>query len=653
MTDRPSDHWSSRRPHVAPRTQPTSADFLASGYGAAGEASASSRARRLAGELGEPDAATPGAALRDLANARGAAEEDGAGEGGDDAAGNGDGDGSQRRRRRAVLAGLAATALAGVGAGLKLLFSRDGAPDSPVEQRPVDTGFANRDDSYVASAGPPPVPSEPLLLYPTASEAAAATQVVVPTILATDDPVIHLLRRATFGLTPALVDEVHTKGIDAWIAEQLAPETIPDTTADGVWAQFPLASMGPAEIRGSIERYGWEAMNEYTKAALGRQIWSSRQLFEVVVDFWANHLNAPMPAGHGWDNGPAYHNDVIRQHALGTYTDMLLAAMQHPAMLRYLSNDKSHKDAVNENLGRELLELHTVGVGSGYTEDDVRNSAYILTGRTVGGQGGTAPEGLFVFDPRKHWTGPVQVLDFYHDNASADGGMEVGEAYVRHLAAHPATAGTIAHKLAVRFVADSPPQSLVDRLATAYLESGTAIVPVLDVLFRSGEFWAAVGQKTRRPLENVVASLRTLEVQPGQSAVGPLEDLYWRTRQMGHEPLGWPAPNGYPDVHPAWRSTSGLLHTWNVHRDLVKGWEGLTTVPAATLAGDRPRATVGEYVDSLCQRLCQQTLQPAHRDAIVGFVGVDQATPTEQSEMDALVGEVAPLILDSPYFALR
>ena len=112
----------------------------------------------------------------------------------------------------------------------------------------------------------------------------------------------------------------------------------------------------------------------------------------------------------------------------------------------------------------------------------------------------------------------MRVLDFAHENASPQGGMEVGDAYVRHLAAHPATAQTIARKLAVRFVSDLPPQTLVDRMATAYLEGGTAIVPVLDVMFRSVEFWAAVGQKTRRPLENVAASARASACCPATTS---------------------------------------------------------------------------------------------------------------------------------------
>jgi uncharacterized protein (DUF1800 family) len=322
---------------------------------------------------------------------------------------------------------------------------------------------------------------------------------------------------------------------------------------------------------------------------------------------------------------------------------MLVASARHPAMLRYLSGGESTRQSVNENYGREVLELHTVGVGSGYTETDVRNSAYLLTGRTVGGDHGPGPVSTFVYDPAKHWTGPVQVLDFAHENASAEGGLDVGDEYLRHLAGLPATAQTIARKLAVRLVADVPPPELVDRLATAYLDNGGQIVPVLRILFRSAEFWAAVGQKVRRPLENVVASARAIGVQPGPDTPKGVDFFYRSATGMGHRPMAWVAPNGYPDVHAAWRSAGGLVGAWNFHWELVMAWgEGLTYRPLAEI-GASGGAAVPDRVDAVCQELCLQTFQPAHRDALIAFVGAGPAKPQE----------LVPLVLDTPYFALR
>jgi uncharacterized protein (DUF1800 family) len=569
-----------------------------------------------------------------------------------------------RWRRRSVIAGIAGTAVGATAlTATRFLPDGDGLPEATDVRRsaeaPADAGgFANRDESYASIGQPAQISATqvapPTLVYATAAEAAAAAEVVVPTILDPADPVIHLLRRTSFGPTPGLVDEVHAVGIDAWLAAQLDPIAIADPLADAVWAAHPLANADPATVQATTERYSWDAMFAFGKATLARQVWSNRQLYEVMVDFWANHLNVPTPGPGGWDVAPSYHRGVIRTHALGTFTDMLVAAGRHPALLRYLTAEQSTKDSVNENLGRELLELHTVGVASGYTEADVRNSAFILTGRTVVAPGGTGQEAAFRFDPGMHWVGPVTVLDFQHPNATAEGGLEVGDAYLRHLAGHPATAQTIARKLAVRFVSDMPPPELVDRLAAAYLDNGTAIVPVLDTLFRSVEFWSAVGQKTRRPLENVAASVRILEIVPQEDTVRSVDALYQAATRSGHRPLSWPAPNGYPDVHAAWRSAGNVVEVWNAHRMLIGDWDdGLSRPDPMGLVEGGPAATVGEYVDSLCQRLCFQAFQPAHRDALVAFLGGDPAAPIGRFVDNNEVLSVIALVLDSPYFSLR
>ncbi len=563
-----------------------------------------------------------------------------------------------RRPVVAGLAGLGVAAAAGAAAGWRSgLLDGSTPPTQPAaSRRNADTaadsgGFANRDESYANSAGgriSAEVEPGPTLVFPTAGEAAAGTTVTVPTILDTSNPVLHLLRRTTFGLTPELVADVHAAGMDAWLAAQLDPTSLPDPEGDAAWAVWPLASADPATVRASVRRGSWDAGHEFSTATMARQMWSSRQLFEVVVDFWSNHLNVPTPGPGSWDVGGSYHRDVIRAHAFGTFADMLVAAGRHPAVLRYLTADKSKKDSVNENYGRELLELHTVGVASGYTEDDVRNSAYILTGRTVTGEQDMSGEGAFRYDPAMHWVGPVTVLDFAHPNPTPEDGLDVGDAYLRHLAGHPATARTIAAKLAVRFVSDTPPATLVDRLATAYLDGGTAITPVLDLLFRSAEFWAAVGQKTRRPAENIAASVRILGTVPEGDAAHGVSALASAVSRAGHKPIAWSAPNGYPDVHAAWRSASSIVTAWNVHRMLIGDWEdGLTRPDPVAMAGGA--TTVGAFVDNLCSRICFQGFQPVHRDALVGFLGGDPAAPVRND----LAAPALALVLDSPYFALR
>ncbi len=195
------------------------------------------------------------------------------------------------------------------------------------------------------------------------------------------------------------------------------------------------------------------------------------------MDFFANHLNVANHSDGVWTSRHTMDRDVVRKYAFGSFTDMLLASARNPAMLQYLSLAQSTKTAVNENYGRELLELHTVGAGN-YTEDDVKNSAKILTGRT------TDADYNYVYNPNKHWVGPITVMGFSHPNSTAAGGEAAGDAYLTYLARHPKTASRLAQKLCVRFVSDTPTPSLVAEIAQAYLDNDTRILPMLSVLIR-------------------------------------------------------------------------------------------------------------------------------------------------------------------------
>jgi uncharacterized protein (DUF1800 family) len=350
----------------------------------------------------------------------------------------------------------------------------------------------------------------------------------------------------------------------------------------------------------------------------------------------------------GWDNRADWDRTIIRRHALGKFSDMLLASARHPAMMRYLDNAASDRRSVNENYGRELLELHTVGIDGGYNETDVRNCAYVMTGRTVD------RDGNFVYDPRRHWTGAVKVMGFSHPNKKAAEGLAVGDALVRYLATHPSTAKYIARKLAVRFVCDNPPGPLIDRLAQTYLQNGTAVVPVLQILFRSIEFWIATGLKTRRPLENMVATARVLGVAPGSDTDRALESVYDSADRLGHAPLAWGPPDGYPDVAGAWQSAHGMLGAWNAHRAMVQGRvRGLSfTAPEQFVAGNR-NVTVGGYFDALSQRLVFQPLSAPQKAAVLKFLGLADNARVADPKLGGRVEHLAPLLLDSVYHGLR
>jgi uncharacterized protein (DUF1800 family) len=515
-------------------------------------------------------------------------------------------------------------------------------------------------------------PSRPLsrrgLLRAAAGTAAAITAGAAagltarPAHAASTDPLLHLLRRATFGPTPESEAEIRHLGAGAWLNRQLSPASIDDGACAALIARFPLTSLDirgvhAAADAGKVSRFGWEVMLQVGQAAIARAAWSKRQLLEVMVDFWSNHLNVACPSDGVWDNRQDYDRVVIRRHTLGRYVDMLKASAQHPAMLNYLDNRSSTKRRPNENYARELLELHTVGLV--HSEADVKAAAKLLTGLTVDWN-----SGLYRYDSRRHATGAVRVLGFTHANATAHGGEAAVMALLHYLALHPATARNIARKLCVRFVSDSPPADLVKRLADVYLAGRSAIAPVLRALFASPEFAAAAGAKIRTPFEDVVATLRVLGLGPEQvgednpTGTKAVQALYWTLWETGHAPMHWSTPDGYPDVATAWASTSGYLNRWNTHLSLAANWyPKQLTRPESMVAHLLPETpnTYGGLVDALALRLTGATLREEHRTALAGFFGKGPTSPltARHSALGWKFPYLVALVLDSPYFSVR
>ena len=537
--------------------------------------------------------------------------------------------------RRALL-GLSAAAAAGALPALDLVTgSATAAPASPVVTA-----------ADVVRAGPLPV------------TAPNRTQV------------LHLLRRATYGQTPVDVARVTKMGTRAWLEQQLKPSTIADPAAVTIRALYPEAGWSIAQVyqqvkAGHISRFGWDVMIPLSEYTIAMATWSSRQLNELMVEFWSNHLNVANPSDGVWDSRQSYDHDVIRANALGKFSHLLAASAAHPAMLNYLNQADSTKDAPNENSGRELLELHTVGIGARYTEAEVLASARIMTGYTLQWDESLPRYGEFVYDPSIHWTGRVTVLGFTHPNTAADG-RAVVNAYLSYLAHHPATARRIATKLAVHFVSDNPPPALVSRLAAAYLKYDTDIVPVLRVLFTSAEFAAAPFRKVRRPYEDMVATLRTLgygllsnrHPTPVRRA-GP-EALYWMSDRLQHAPLAWPQPDGYPDVATSWTAGGGLLARWNMHLGLAAGWWPNSTQiykPSATslLPPLRSTTTYLALVNALAARLTGSALPAVHTAAVLTFLGkrpTDRVHTTDQW-VTWDIERMLALVLDTPNHQMR
>ncbi|MEV0720802.1 DUF1800 domain-containing protein, partial [Asanoa sp. NPDC050611] len=426
-------------------------------------------------------------------------------------------------------------------------------------------------------------------------------------------------------------------------------------------AELTTLSMSIPQLRANREtlnQRGTQADQEVVDAAVGRMIFSERQLFEVMVDFWNDFLHVG-PFFDGSDMvRSGFDRDVIRKHALGRYPDMLVAANRHPALLIYLNQNQSSKDNVNENLARENLELYSVGVDGGYTEKDVKQAALLQTGRGV-------REDQYVYQPERHHVGPVKIMGFSHPNGTAEGGEAASDAYFRFLALHPSTARYIALNLAVRFVSDTPPRSLIDRLAKTYTTNAGAIKPVLMTLFRSSEFWAAVGQKVRRPMEYLTATYRTLGVSPTPSpgfqqgnrnrtpfAEG-LRQIRDKMDELGQFPTGQATPNGYPDIFLAWTSAGTMINGWNEALDIVNGNRRMFSyVDPAKFAGATPPATAGAYVDALAKRIVHQKLSAKEKAALLSIAGVDAGAKVDASLGGALTSVVRAL-LASPQHHLR
>jgi uncharacterized protein (DUF1800 family) len=476
----------------------------------------------------------------------------------------------------------------------------------------------------------------------------------------TNDWARHLLSRAGYGATPADLAAVKALGYAGWLEHQLTPTTVADTACDGYLARLyttlPMQSTAIWRVKHGLENgdiNGWEQYQTVLKDYTLRALWSKRQLLTVMEDFWGNHFNVTIYAD-GTAESRAHYSHTIRSRAFGKFTDLLTAITKHPAMLTYLNNRDSTADHPNENQGRELLELHTVGVETAYGETGVLDSARMLTGIGV-----DSDSGEYAYQPWNHWTGAVKVLGFSHANASDTGGETVVNAYLSYLAHHPATAHRLAHKLAVRFVSDTPSTALVAMLANVYLKNDTAIAPVLRALFSSAEFASSIGAKVHRPFESLVSTARLMQVAPAVDNFDATIQLVSMADNAGHNPFGQPFPTGQADTADAWESTAATLVRWNNTISMVAGWypNDVVRPPLYNVAvGPTLPATHGELIDLVATNLFGHPLAPTHKAAALTFLGVTDPAKPLSSSSGAVNGSLPSLVavlVDSPYQTLR
>jgi uncharacterized protein (DUF1800 family) len=326
-------------------------------------------------------------------------------------------------------------------------------------------------------------------------------------------------------------------------------------TADKPAGAEPKAAPTPADVKPAVGAAPQEIYLAEANARLATALAADIGFAERLVWFWSNHFCVSADKGQVRPFAGAFEREAIRGHLRGHFGDMLRAVETHPAMLLYLDNARSigpHSPAginrhvgLNENLAREILELHTLGVRTVYSQADVTNFAKVITGWTI-----IAPRqdplhgGEFTFNPRMHEPGPQAVIGKVYP----EGGFEQGERVLADLARHPATAKHIATKLVRHFVADDPPRALVERLSRRFMDTEGNLREIAKALVNAPEAWEPTRSKLKHPTEWIVAALRAVgtasvpDVRPVVQAQNLLGEPLWRV----------PAPNGFGDDNSTW-----------------------------------------------------------------------------------------------------
>jgi uncharacterized protein (DUF1800 family) len=430
---------------------------------------------------------------------------------------------------------------------------------------------------------------------------AAATAGTGTTPLSRQD--ILWLDRVTYGPTTTVVEEYLKLGRRRFLDEQLHPKNVslPELAAAQI-AALEITHSSSAELlaavfkeqqrinaltdetqkqtaRKALNERGNKLAYEATRSEILRALYSPAQLQEQLTWFWLNHLSVfQYKANDAWLVGD-YADNAIRPHALGHFRDLVLASLTHPAMLQYLDNAQNAAGHINENYARELMELHTLGVGSGYTQQDIQELARVLTGAGVnmsGNEPKLKPEwqrlyrhqGAFEFNPARHDFGSKTLLGKHLDG----GGFEEIAQAVDLLVSQPACAQFVSRKLAIYFVSDDPPRSLTDRMAKTFQKTHGDIAEVLEVLFKSREFETSLGSKFKDPMHYVMSTVRL--AYDGKPIINTHPVVNW-LNALGEAPFGRQTPDGYPLTERGWASSGQISRRFEIARAIGSGNGGL------------------------------------------------------------------------------
>jgi uncharacterized protein (DUF1800 family) len=493
---------------------------------------------------------------------------------------------------------------------------------------------------------------------PTVASATVTTQL-------TTAMAYRYLNRLTYGATPTAAAEMTSLGLKGWLDAQLDPARNEDPWTASQLALFRAQGMTlPATIADPIfsQRRNL-VMEEVVHTTIIRQIWGGNQLVETLAEFFNDYLH--VASFNSADLYRArYDQDVIRANIYNTYPDMVWAATLHPAMMRYLNLDSSSAAHPNENYAREVMELFTVSLTSGYSEADVQSLAKLLTGfRFIDSAGKVS------VDVRSHYSGPLKVMSYSDSNpATTDPAVITARAekVIRWLALQPDTAKAFARRLIRRFVMDIPDESYVSDLAMVYTATSGSIPAIVKALVLHPMFFATKPVKIKRPAEHLASTFRALQATVARPILGSgttssgyfgksvINDLYNFLNRQGHLPFNWGFPDGYPDKAENWTTFAAQLARWNLAADMVINRSGanFSVVDTAALVPETA-VTNAEIVDELAQRFFGGNLAAASTATVTKGVDSAVAAAPATKKRTTAVQTAAILLLASSDWNLR
>ncbi len=474
----------------------------------------------------------------------------------------------------------------------------------------------------------------------------------------------HAANRIQFGARNGDIEMIDAMGYDAFVDQQLNPESIDDSAAEQtiLFAPHETFSETLQQLydRRNISPYSEviRPIREVSYQTMLRAIESKKQLQERMVNFWYDHFNI-----YGWDYTtrsifPTW-DAMIRRHALGNFHAFLIDTAQHASMLLYLDNYKSTDGGPNENYARELIELHTMGAmhynaPGGYNDEDVYETSRCFTGWNYDSDSESPTRGAFLYRHDDHdrfqkWVLGVKVP---RDQAPTQDGMDI----LSLLAHHPATAKHIAWKLAQRFIDDDPPESIVESTAAVFhanTEAPDQLKLTMKHLLSSDEFTSARRTKFKRPFDWAISMMRALDVP---YIIHDKFSFEWLYDSMGQPLFSWSTPDGAPDVKEQWATSNGMIKRWRIMFETADGWYlkyGFGFTPLAVMPSDIN--TAEQIADFWIRRVISGPVSDDTRSAIIDFAseGRNPSLPLPGGQIEAKAKYVAALCAVSPEFMVR